>query len=329
MTTFWVIAGLLALCSAAWIVAPLWRAATSRLLVVAIGASVIIGATGLYLHWSQWHWPQASALDNTASMISRLARRLEREPNDVEGWLMLARSHAAIGQYPLARRAYQRALRLQDGRNAEALIGLGELLVMQEEGAVSERAARFFEQALVLQPDSERALFFAGVAAQGRGQVVLAIERFERLIALGPPANIQAILREQIATLRAGGDRPPRAVPASAEARIRVRVSVSDALAAGVPRGSTLFVFVRRVGAGGPPLAVKRLPATLPQTIELTAADSMLPGVSFVAGEEVEVSAKLSADGSATPRSGEPIGRIRYRVGSSAEQNLVVDGLSK
>ena len=118
-------------------------------------------------------------------------------------------------------------------------------------------------------------------------------------------------------------------MPASAEARIRVRVSVSDALAAGVPRGSTLFVFVRRVGAGGPPLAVKRLPATLPQTIELTAADSMLPGVSFVAGEEVEVSAKLSADGSATPRSGEPIGRIRYRVGSSAEQNLVVDGLSK
>lgn len=334
MTIFILFAALLVLATTGWIGVALWRASARRTALCML-LLVLVGSAALYVHWSDWHWPQAETQADSSAVISRLARQLEREPDNVEGWLLLARSHAAIGQYPLAQRAFQRALRLEDGRNVEALVGLGELRVLQAEGEVDDRAARFFEQALLLQPDSERALFFAAVAAQRRGDTVLALARFERMLAQNPPENIQAILRQQIDALRtstrAAASSSSRVADSESAAngdRIRVRISLSPALSARVRGVETLFVFARRPGVPGPPLAVKRLPAALPQTVELTGADSMVPGLKIAVGDTVEVSAKLSVDGSATPKSGEPIGRLRYTVGQDGERELVIDGLT-
>jgi hypothetical protein len=54
----------------------------------------------------------------------------------------------------------------------------------------------------------------------------------------------------------------------------------------------------------------------------------MVPGLAFAAGDAVEVSAKVSADGSATPKSGDAIGRIAYTVGRDGELPLVIDGIT-
>jgi hypothetical protein len=54
----------------------------------------------------------------------------------------------------------------------------------------------------------------------------------------------------------------------------------------------------------------------------------MLPGVVFASGDEVEVSAKISSDGSATPKTGEPVGRLTYTVGRDLTRSLVIDGLT-
>ena len=326
MITFTILATVLALASAAWIARPLWQQGGGR---VAAGITVVLiggAAAALYLYSSQWTWPeQSAAADTPAAMVSQLARRLEREPDDVEGWLMLGRSHAALGQLPLAQRAYQRADRLENGRNAEALIGMAEAMVMQADGAVDERAGRLFEQALSIEPDSEKALFFGAVGAQRRGDTPLAIERFEKMLAMDPPPNIRVILQEQIDLLRA----LPAAAAVAATPRVGVTVSVAPSLASTVVPGATLFVFVRAPGRPGPPLAVKRLPAKLPVEVELTAADSMVPGLSFALNDTVEVSAKISADGSATPKSGEPVGSVQYVVGRDDRKAIVIDGLSK
>jgi hypothetical protein len=70
------------------------------------------------------------------------------------------------------------------------------------------------------------------------------------------------------------------------------------------------------------------LPAVLPATVVITPQDSMLPGVVFASGDEVEVSAKISSDGSATPKTGEPVGRLAYTVGRELTRSLVIDGLT-
>ncbi len=342
---FVVLVAALTLLSLLWLLRPLWRERATR--PTAMVTAVLLSATagGLYLATSQWTWPEESvAADSPAAMVSQLARRLEREPNDVQGWLMLGRSHAALGQYPLALRAYQRADRLEGSRNPEAIIGMAEAMVMQADGAIDPRATRLFEQALALEPQSEKALFFTAVSAQRRGDTALAIERFEKMLQLGPPDNIRGILQQQIDRLRgakattgpvmaagtatAAATEAARSATAGDKPRVIVAVSIKPSLAQQVAAGSTLFVFVRAPGRPGPPLAVKRLPAVFPVSVELTAADSMVPGLSFAPNDTVEVSAKVSSDGSATPKSGEPIGRVRYIVGRDFKKSVVIDGRS-
>ena len=337
MTLFWIGAIVLLIASIAALVWPLARERTQRGVAVAVAIAVVVTSLLLYREWSNWDRTQAAEAAEQSAMVGRLARRLEKNPDDVEGWMMLGRSQLAIGQYPLAQRAFRRADRLEEGRNPEALLGMAEAMVLQADGEVDERSGRLFEMALVLAPQSEKALFFAAVAAQKRGEMALAIERFETMLAMSPPPEVRSILEQQVASLKGAsvqGASPPSAPPsepasADAAARVQVEVSVSAAMKPRLERGGVLFVFVRVPGQPGPPLAVKRVSVDLPVTLELTARDSMVPGLAIQAGQAVEVSAKWSKDGIATPRAGDPIGSIAYQVGRDGLKSLVIDELSR
>jgi cytochrome c-type biogenesis protein CcmH len=306
------------------------------------------GAAGLYATWSSWAWPavEASAATTPAEMVSTLARRLESEPNDVAGWLLLGRSYAALGQFPLAARAYQRADRLENGRNVEALTGWAEALALSNEAEIAGRAGRLFEKALEIEPTSPKALFFGAVAAQRRGELPLALSRFETLLANAPPENVRPLLEQQVAALKAAiagvpfaaagpasaapaaGPSAPVADASAAGAAVRVRVSAGPGLAARIPAGAPLFVFVRIPGQPGPPIAVKRLQANLPQLVELTPADAMMGGRGFAAGDTVEVTARISLGGQPTASAGDPFGQLGYEVGRDGEKELVIDRLT-
>lgn len=343
MTLFWIGAiVLLAACIAA-LVWPLARERTQRGAAIVVAVAVALGSILLYREWSNWDRTQAAEAAEQSAMVGRLARRLEKNPDDVEGWLMLGRSQLAIGQYPLAQRAFRRADRLEEGRNPEALLGMAEAMVLQADGEVDERSGRLFEMALVLAPQSEKALFFSAVAAQKRGETALAIQRFETMLAMSPPPEVRTILEQQVASLK--GAPPPATDAAAADssttpvaatdqgvggaARVQVEVSASTAMKQRIERGGVLFVFVRVPGQPGPPLAVKRVSVDLPVTLELTARDSMVPGLEIQAGQAVEVSAKWSKDGVATPRAGDPIGSIPYKVGQDGLKSLVINELSR
>jgi hypothetical protein len=89
-----------------------------------------------------------------------------------------------------------------------------------------------------------------------------------------------------------------------------------------------LFVFVRDPRAAGPPLAVKRLKATFPQTVELTTQDSMLPGHSFTKGQLVEVVARVSKSGSPGESPGDLFGLAAHKVGDGGVVDIQVEHVS-
>ena len=115
---------------------------------------------------------------------------------------------------------------------------------------------------------------------------------------------------------------------ATATAAVKLRLRIAPALAARVPTGAPLVVFVRLPGQPGPPLAVKRLSADLPLQVELTPADAMMGGRGFAAGDRVEVTARIAVGGQPTASRGDPFGQTGYDVGRDGEKELVIDRLT-
>src|SRR5882757_2848580 len=359
MVTFIVLAAVLALVGVALVAIPLVKRDPKQLAPApwaALGAAavLVVGSAILYASFSKWSWHAEPAADSPQTMVAHLARKLERDPNDVNGWLLLGRSYIVLEQYPLALRSYQRADRLAGGKNADALVGEAEALTMSDEAELDGRAGRIIEQALVLDPNSGKALFFGAAAAVRRGDLALGKERFQKLLSMNPPEAIRPILQQQIDGLErrmagagdagvaapAGGGASPggrassvsaaaasgtNAAAAENSAAVRVHIELSPELSKTAPDAAPLFVFVRDPAQPGPPLAAKRLASRFPQTVELTPADSMVPGRVFAEGQSVQVVARIARSGNPLAGSGDPFGEVAYRVGHDGLVNIVID----
>lgn len=120
------------------------------------------------------------------AMVSRLAQRLQSQPNDPEGWRMLARSYETLGRFPEAVQAYQRllALRVPD---PDLLTDYAVTLGMSENHTLVGEPEKLIAQALKLNPNHVQALALAGSAAFERRDYARAISQWEKIVALLPP----------------------------------------------------------------------------------------------------------------------------------------------
>ena len=343
MMWFVLLAAVLTVVSVLLIAVPLLRrgpegAPVAPWMALAAAGFLVVGSAALYATWSNWPWHVAESPDSPESMVSRLARRLEHNPNDLNGWLMLGRSYIALQEYPLAARAFGRAVQLSDAKNAEALTGEAEALALADESELDGRAGRLIEQALALEPDSGKALFFGAAIAARRGELPLARQRFAKLLTLNPPQAIRPMIEQQIAAIdeKLSGLPAKSAAVQQAQAAgvsgpgsplVHVSVTLSPSLAA-TAGGAPLFVFVRDPAQGGPPLAVKRLQSHFPQDVALSPADSMVPGRVFSAGQRVQVVARIARSGTPVAASGDPFGEVTYKVGRDGLVSLVIDRLT-
>jgi cytochrome c-type biogenesis protein CcmH len=259
-------------------------------------------------------------------MTARLAKRLAAQPDNLDGWLLLGHSYVTLEQFPLAVRAYQSADRLANGRNVEAIIGIAEGLLAQDFEQLRGSAGRLMERALLLEPNNPKALLYGAFAALSRGDSAIARERFTRMLALNPPPQIRDIIEKQLRVM--DGTPAGPAGPPSDDARVAVHVTLAPALAGKVPAGALLFVAARDPAQPGPPFAAKRLPATFPVDVELSAADAMLESRRIATGQKLEVVARVALGGKPTATTGDPFGQVSYHVGKDGRLNIVIDRLA-
>lgn len=103
-------------------------------------------------------------------MVDGLAARLEQSPDDLEGWVRLARARGVLGEADAAADAYARAAALAPDNNdlmrayADALLAAGK---GEEVPPLLETGLR---RILASDPNDLQALWFLGVAAQKAGQ---------------------------------------------------------------------------------------------------------------------------------------------------------------
>jgi cytochrome c-type biogenesis protein CcmH len=180
------------------LIKPMSQADSAPLTAIAAAGVLVIGSAVLYTTWSNWSWRQSPGVASPEGMVERLVHRLNDHPGDLAGWLLLGRSYVQLEEYPLAVRAFDRADRVAGGRSAEALIGEANALVLIDDSELTGQASELIERALAIDPTSPQALFFGAAAALRRGDLPLARARFTRLLGLNPPANVKAILQQEI-----------------------------------------------------------------------------------------------------------------------------------
>ncbi|MDE2348440.1 MAG: hypothetical protein KGL92_08050 [Gammaproteobacteria bacterium] len=343
MISFLIIAAAMTAIAAAAVALPLLRDHRSRGIAALAAVILVVGAGGLYKLWSTWDWStvqQAGAAPlspQVAAMIAQLEQHLQDHPDDLSGWVMLGRSYVATGRLNDAMVAYEHALKLSDGKSFEATIGYGEALAVQSGGRITPQAAQLFEQAVTMAPANPKALLYGGFAAAVRGDNALARSRWEALIALNPPAPVVQMLNARIAELGpapantnagagAGAGAAVAASTTATAASVTVHIGISPELRARLRGGAPLFVFAKLPGASGPPLAVKRLTtAAIGTSIELSSADSMVPGMALTAGEHVLLTARVSFSGQPIAASGDLYGEVPYQVGHAGVAKLIID----
>lgn len=339
MTSFIIVAAVMALIAAAIVALPLIKG--QRRGAAVLSSLIVAGvAAALYPAWSNWDWhapvkEKPAVPPEALAMVAKLEQKMKDNPQDQQGWLLLGRSYVTLQRLSDAVVAYQHAYSLrQDGQSA---VSLGEALSMAAGGQITPEAADLFEQGVKMAPTNEKALFYGGYSAALRGDKAAAKERWTALKNLHPPPQIEQMLDRQIASLdepeggtNASGAGTNSSTPPSEASQVTVKLGIAESMKGRLKEGAALFVFAREPGASGPPLAVKRLTTSAIGTeVTLSSADSMVPGRVLKAGQKVSITARVSFQGTPLPAAGDLFGEALIEVGRSGPLNLLIDRVAE
>jgi len=242
------------------------------------------------------------------AMMAQLEQRLQAEPNNVEGWVMLARSYAALRRFTDASAAYAQAAQLLPD-NPHLLADYADVLAMSKQTLQGE-PEKIIQRALKSDPSHLKALSLMGSAAFERQDYRAAVKWWEKILKAVPPNSAPAqSISNSIAEARslAGMGAAPRATTPPAVAKISGTVMLDPALRARVSDTDTVFIFARAAGAGrSPPLAaMRKLVSDLPLTFTLDDSMAMMPSLNLSSATSVVVGARISKTGNVMPNPGD------------------------
>ncbi|MBT3198276.1 MAG: tetratricopeptide repeat protein, partial [Gammaproteobacteria bacterium] len=265
--------------------------------------------------------------------VAKLEQKLQQEPSNLEGWMMLAKSYRYLGQSQKVVGVYERALQQSGaGENPQLLLDYGEALAEQRGGDWRGEPIQQLNRALALDPTHNDALWLAGHIHFDQGEYEQALGYWERLSNVIPSEDPEIVEMINQAGFKAqqklGRLQQPlmKMAEAVAEMVLTVSVSIDSALQEHVEASDTVFIYAKAAERGGPPLAAQRLTvADLPVTIRLDDSMAMIPGNNLSSVERVTVGAKVSKSGVATGGSGDLVGSIEVLTSQQEVVELTID----
>jgi cytochrome c-type biogenesis protein CcmH len=291
-------------------------------------------------------------------LVAKLEKKQEQNPNNPEGWAMLARSYKSVGRWDDAERAFSRIGPDLD-KSAELLAEFAEMLVQKDNG-FGERSRALIQQALRLEPNNMLALFMGGGDAFDSGRYAEAVALWERLLPqLEPDGEDARMVESSIAKARersggtpsmgAKGSVLPGAVAPQDDVHRSVankekgvdkgaakatptaksvsgRVELSAALKDKANPDDVVFIFARAVDGPRMPLAVQRARAAdLPMDFMLDDSQAVMPGATISSVEQVRVEIRISKSGKAQAGKGDLTGKSAAVKPGAKGLRIVID----
>lgn len=253
-------------------------------------------------------------------MVAALAAKLEKEPDNPQGWVMLGRSYRVMGRLDEAEKAFGRAGLVMESEPG-LMLELAELSADRNEGRVEGHARELLERVLKDEPENPQALVIAGTDAFFRKDFAAAIRHWEKVLALVPPGSEDATnltagierARAQLgqtavaarpAAAKSTPSTPPGQSADPAASAVRGRVSLAPSVKAAPD--DTVFIFARAFDGPRMPLAIIRTKASaLPLDFTLDDSLAMSPDLRLSGAAQLRIEARLSHSGDALPRPGD------------------------
>lgn len=266
-------------------------------------------------------------------MVTTLAAKLEKNPENLQGWAMLGRSYKVMGRLEEAGKAFDKAGAVMESE-PELMLEVAELSAELNQGKVEGRGAALLKKVLQSQPDNPQALVLAGTDAYFRQDYPAALRHWERVLAQVPPdsedaRNLGAGI-EKVRSLMGQG--APAAAPAAKPtatgkaAAVSGRVSLSPALKDKASPDDVVFIFARPANGPRMPLAVLRIRvADLPRDFTLDDSMAMSPDAKLSSASELRIEARISKAGDAIAKPGDLSGEVSPVKPGATGLKVVID----
>ncbi len=260
---------------------------------------------------------QSAQLEQIAAMVDKLAQRMKEQPEDAQGWTMLARSYSVLGRNPEALVAYEKAVALRKD-DPSLLADYADVLALKNNRSLEGEPMKWVERALKLDANNPKALALAGTYAYERKDYANAVKLWEKLVATGPAdSDFVQQFGPAIAQARSLAGMPPALAPAPASSAaasqpgaaggtVSGKVTLSPSLAGKTGPEDTVFVYARAASGSRMPLAIVRKQVKdLPFTFSLDDSMAMSPANKLSRAYKVIVGARVSKSGNAMPQPGD------------------------
>lgn len=247
-------------------------------------------------------------------MLTQLEQRMINNPDDIDGWLMLTNSYTALERYPDALRAVNNLYRLRS-EDPTVMLRYAEILSMTNDGVFAGRPTELINEALRLDPENPNGLWFAGLAANERGEIDKAVEYWQQLIPkFEDGSEQQQQVKKFIQIISPQTVVEENETPSSKdkpEYKIQVNVSLSDELIHEARSDDTVFIYAQAISGPPMPIAVVRKKVSdLPLLATLNDSMAMMPSNKLSDHAQVKLTARISKSGNAIPEPGDLIGSI-------------------
>jgi cytochrome c-type biogenesis protein CcmH len=261
--------------------------------------------------------------EGVEKMVTQFAAKMEQDPTNLQGWVMLARSYRILGRNQEAAKAYERAGSFI-ASDPQLLADYADVLASNANGSFTGKPLQLINQALKLDPNNLMALWLSGTASYAAGNYKAAVQIWEKLAQQVPPGTEDArSIEASIADARAKGGLSSKAIASTKG--VSGKIEISADLKSKVKSSDIVMVIARKPGERMPVAVLRTAIADFPMSFSLTDALAMNPSAPLSQLTEASIEVRVSKTGMAKPEAGDLISTPQtVKVGAN-NIRLVID----
>ena len=302
---------------------------SSKMTVISLCIFITVLSAGFYFFLgdatriAEKNTQQPMTQDGVEKMVAQFAAKMEQDPTNLQGWVMLARSYRILGRNAEAAKAYERAGNFIDS-DPQLLADYADVLASNANGSFAGKPLKLINQALKLDPNNLMALWLSGTASYAAGNYKAAVQTWEKLAQQLPPGTEDArSIEASIADARAKGGLSSKA---SVNTKgISGKIEIAADIKSKVRSSDIMMVIARKPGERMPVAVLRTSVSEFPMSFSLTDALAMNPSSPLSQLSEASIEVRISKTGMAMPESGDLISAPQtVKVGAN-NIRLVID----